>query len=264
LISLAAVLCLTVGSGSSAANANSGSAPVLPKTLSGLCSLPYVQGVVVRFAASDGAELVGAVAGKGRVGIELANSSDGEICDWVANEHTLINALVARGYRVLLFDYRGTGRSAKVSGKPSGAWGKDAIGAATELRRLGSRQVVLAGASTGGIVALAAAGSVRPAPVAIVALSTSGDPGPTSTSADKGGLDGKAAVETLRVPLLLVAARQDAYAVAPTRLLFRLARTSDKQLVLVPGQAHGFFDLDPSGPTVDTRILDFIASHVRG
>src|SRR5581483_10484250 len=65
----------------------------------------------------------------------------------------------------------------------------------------------------------------------------------------------------LRVPLLFIAAKQDAYGFAPTEQLYRAAQTADKQLLVVPGQAHGFFDLDPSGPKVDARILDFIRTH---
>jgi len=262
LVSVLVTLFVAVGWAVSLTQASVGSGSVLPKTLSKLCGLPYVRGAVVQFSAGDGAPLVGAVAGRGKIGIVLTNTSDGEICDWVASENKLINSLVGQGYRVLLFDYRGTGRSPKVVGKRSGAWGSDAIGAAAELRRLGSSRIVLVGASTGGIVVLAIAHTVNA--FAVVGLSASGDPGATSTSADKGGLDGKAAVKALRVPLLFIAAKQDAYGFAPTEQLYRAAQTADKQLLVVPGQAHGFFDLDPSGPKVDARILDFIRTHARG
>jgi len=255
-------LSVAVGSGAPVTNASVGSRSLVPKTLSKLCGLPYVKGAVVQFPAGDGAPLVGAVAGQGKIGVVLANTSDGEMCDWVANENKLINSFVDQGYRVLLFDYRGTGRSPKAAGKRSGAWGEDAIGAAAELRKLGSSRIVLVGASTGGIVVLAVAHTVKP--VAIVGLSASGDPGPTSTSADKGGLDGKAAVRTLRVPLLFIAAKQDTFGFAPTEQLYRAAQTADKQLLIVPGHTHAFFDFDPSGAKVDARILDFIHAHTHG
>jgi len=257
-----ATLSAAVGSGASVAHGRVGSGSILPKTLSRLCGLPGPNGAVVQFPAGDGAPLVGAVAGNGKIGVVLANTSDGEICDWVANEIKLINSLVGQGYRVLFFDYRGTGRSPKAAGKQSGAWGEDAIGAASELRKLGSNRIVLVGASTGGIVVLAVAQTVKP--VAVIGLSASGDPGATSTSADKGGLDGKAAVKALRVPLLFIAAKQGTFGFAPTEQLYRAAQTADKQLLVVPGQAHAFFDLDPSGPKVDARILDFISTHAGG
>jgi pimeloyl-ACP methyl ester carboxylesterase len=221
----------------------------LPKTLSKLCGLPGVSADVVQFASADGARVTGAVGGKGGIGVVLANSSDGTMCDWVGNESKFINLLIGKGYRVLLFNYKGA------------HWDANVVGAAAQLRAMGARRVVLVGASTGGIVALGASARIRPAPVAVIGLSASGDPGATSTSAAKGGIDGKAAAAALKVPLLLVTARNDSYGYAPTVTLFRAAHEKDKQLLVVPGQAHAFFDFDPSGTKVDARALAFIGAH---
>jgi len=256
------VVCAS-GVGSLFSTVASGGNAATPKTLDKLCRLPYVRGAVVRFPASDGAELLGAIAGKGRVGVLLANTSDGSICDWVANEQDTINAIVAGGAQVLLFDYRGTGFSPKHPGAAAGAWDRDVIGGAAELRRLGARKVVLAGASTGGIVALAAATKVKPAPVGVIALSASGDPGPTSTGPAQGGLDGKAAAAAIRLPLLFIVAKDDSYAFSPTKTLFGAARSTDKQLLVVPGSSHGYFDSDASASKVRTRILGFIKTHTK-
>ncbi len=245
------VVCAS-GVGSLFSTVASGGNAATPKTLDKLCRLPYVKGAVVRFPASDGAELVGAVAGKGRVGVLLANTSDGSICDWVANDQDTINAIVAAGAQVLLFDYRGTGFSPKHPGPAAGAWVRDVIAGAGELRRRGARQVVLAGASAGGDAVLAAAGKVKPAPAGIIALSPGPDP--------RVGADGKAAVAALRLPLLFVVAKQDAYG-DETQPLFRAARSTDKQLLVVPGSTHGYFDSDASAAKVRTRILGFIKSH---
>jgi pimeloyl-ACP methyl ester carboxylesterase len=262
--SAAAVACAVVvvgGLGAVLSAEAKGGAATPPKTLRKLCGLPYVPGTVVRFPASDGAPLVGAVSGKGRVGVLFANTSDGGLCDWVAGEWHTINAIVAAGNQVLLFDYRGTGFSPKHPGTASGAWDRDVIGGAAELRRLGAHQVVLAGASTGGIVVLAAGTKLKPAPAGIIGLSASGDPGPTSTGPAKGGLDGAAAVAAIRLPLLFVVAKDDLFAFSPTQTLFRAARSKDKQLLVVPGSSHGFFDKDASGAKVRTRILTFIQAH---
>jgi alpha-beta hydrolase superfamily lysophospholipase len=234
-----------------------------PKTLDKLCRLPYVKGVVVRFSGSDGAELVGAVAGKGRVGVLLANTYNGGVCDWVANERDTINAIVAGGAQVLLFDYRGTGFSPKHPGPAAGAWDRDVIGGAAELRRRGARQVVLAGASAGGVAVLAAAGKVKPAPVGIIALSPGGPIGATSRGVDKDQAAAVAAVAALRLPLLFVVAKQDPRSFDETKALFRAARSKDKQLLVVPGSSHGFFDFDASAAKVRTRILGFIKAHTK-
>jgi pimeloyl-ACP methyl ester carboxylesterase len=241
-----------------------GGAVASPKTLAKLCGLPYVRGTVVRFRAGDGAQLVGAVAGTGHVGVLFASDGEAGICDWVSHQHNTINAIVAAGDQVLLFDYRGTGFSPKHAGSSSGAWDHDAIGAAAELRRLGARHVFLGGDGTGGIVVLAAASKVKPAPAGIIGLSAAGDPGGVTTGPTKGELDGKAAVAALRLPLLFIVAKADPYAYAPTRTLFRAAGSTVKQLLVVPGSGHGFFDDDPAGAKVRARILGFIKTHAKG
>jgi pimeloyl-ACP methyl ester carboxylesterase len=244
-----------------ATDARNGNAAT-PKTLDKLCRLPYVKGVVTRFSATDGADLVGAVAGKGRVGVLLANTYNGGICDWVANDRDTINAIVAGGARVLLFDYRGTGFSPKHPGPAAGAWDRDVIGAAAELRRRGAHQVVLAGASAGGVAVLATAGKV-PAPAGVIALSPGGPIGATSRGVDKDKAAAVAAVAVLRLPLLFVVARQDRYSFDETKALYRAARSKHKQLLVVPGSSHGYFDSDASAAKVRTRILRFIKAHTK-
>ena len=234
-----------------------------PKTLSKLCGLPYVKAAVVQFPASDGARLVGAVAGKGKVGVVVANTHDTGICTWVVNGRRTIDALVAAGNEVLLFDYRSTGFSPKAQGKAAGEWqDRDVLGAAAELRRLGASQVVLAGASIGGIASLLAATTLKPAPAAVIGLSASGV-GPTETSLLRTGTEsGATAAAKIRTPLLLVVAKDDTYASA--RNLFKASRAADKQLLVVPGQTHGFFDNDPAGAKIRTRILKFVQAHTHG
>jgi pimeloyl-ACP methyl ester carboxylesterase len=257
-VTASCVVFVVGGLGAAVSTDASSGATAPPKTLSKLCGLPYVNGAVVRFSAGDGAQLVGAVAGKGRVGVLFANTTNGGICDWVANERDTINAIVAAGAQVLLFDYRGTGFSPKHAGAATRAWDRDVIAGAAQLRRHGARQVVLAGASAGGIAVLAAAGNVKPAPAGVIGLSASGRIGPTS-----GGVDGRAAAAALRVPLLFIVAKGDPYGFSPTMTLFRAARSTDKQLLVVPGSSHGFFDSDASGAKVRTRILGFIKAHTR-
>jgi pimeloyl-ACP methyl ester carboxylesterase len=260
----AVVLIALVGVGGIAAvsaEATEG-APPPPRTLSKLCGMQFVQGTVVRFPASDGAQLVGAVAGKGRVGVLLASGSNTGICDWVLQESGTINAIVAAGAQVLLFDFRGTGFSPEHPGAASAARDRDVVGAASELRRRGARRVVLVGASSGGIVVLAAATKVKPAAAGIITLSaTGGEHGELSTEPAEGDLDGKAAATALRLPLLLVVANADSYAFAPTKTLFAAAGSADKQLLVVPGPTHAFFDDDPSAGKIRSRMLAFIRAH---
>ena len=232
---------------------------LLPKTLPKLCGLPDVEGAVVQFKAGDGANLVGAVAGRssGRVGVVLANPGGGEICNWVSlsGDPKLINALVADGDQVLLFDYRGTGHSPKASGSRSSAFDQDVRGAVAELRQRGVRRIVLVGGSVGGIVSLVAATKLKPPPAAIIGLSASGISTPFRDS------DGETAAAKLHAPLLLVVAHDDELSAA--RGLFKASSSSDKQLLVVPGSSHAFFGLDPSGPKIRARVLTLIRAHTR-
>jgi pimeloyl-ACP methyl ester carboxylesterase len=207
-----------------------------PKTLAAYCKVPSLRGDVIRFHG-----LTGAVVGSGEVGIVLANTSDGHICDWVLDDSALMADFAKNRYRVLLFEWHG---------KTEAAQARDVEAAAVELRRLGSSTVVLGGASIGGVTALEAATSLKPAPVAVFGFSSSSD-SPAAAMA---------AVHRLKLPLLFVAAKDDPDA-SSTRSLYRNATTKTKQLVLVSGQTHGFFDLNPSAKKVDAAVLAFIAKH---
>jgi hypothetical protein len=206
------------------------------KTLAAYCKVPSVKGEVIHF---DG--LTGAVVGSGKVGIVLANTSDGHICDWLLDDSSLMGGFAKNGYRVLLFEWHRTTEAAQAD---------ETAAAAVELRKLGSSTIVLGGASIGGITALEAAAKLKPAPAAVFGFSSSTD-SPAAAMA---------AVHRLELPLLFVAAKDDPYA-SSTKSLYRAATTKTKQLILVSGQTHAFFDLNPSARKVDAAVLAFIAKH---
>jgi len=207
-----------------------------PKSLAAYCKVPSANGDVIRFG-----RLTGAVIGGGTVGIVLANTSDGHMCDWVLNDSALMTDFAKKGYRVFLFEYRGRTEAAQA---------RDTAAAAAELRTLGSRTIVLGGASIGGVTTLEAATTLQPAPAAIFGFSSSTDNPAAAT----------AAVRRLRLPLLFVAGERDPYA-SSTKALYSSAASKDKQLILVPGMTHGFFDLDPSARKIDAAVIAFIAKH---
>jgi pimeloyl-ACP methyl ester carboxylesterase len=207
-----------------------------PKTLAALCQVPSVEGSVVHFGG-----MAGGVVGSGKVGIVLANTSDGEMCDWLLNESGLMSGFAKAGYRVLVFNYRASTEAGQAR--------DDAI-AAAELRRLGSSTVILGGGSIGGAVSIEAAAALRPAPAAVFGLSASSDNDAAV----------RAAAKRLRLPLLLVAAKQDPNT-ASTKAIYRASTSKTKQLLLVPGMTHAFFDLDPAAHKIDTAVLAFIAAH---
>jgi hypothetical protein len=60
--------------------------------------------------------------------------------------------------------------------------------------------------------------------------------------------------------LLLVSAKEDPYA-TDTRAIYRAAGSRDKRLLVVAGQTHAFFDLDPAGPRIRAAVIAFVAAH---
>jgi alpha-beta hydrolase superfamily lysophospholipase len=127
------------------------------------------------------------------------------------------------------------------------------------------REIVLVGASLGGIIVIATAPDLDPEPRAIVTLSASGFAG-TNSGRGYGNLDAKAAVERLDVPLLLVTAEGDREALVDARALNAAATTETKELVILPGSSHATALLSdkPSAAAVRARLVDFIKKHTAG
>jgi dienelactone hydrolase len=170
-------------------------------------------GEIVQIAV-QGETLDGIVIGDGPGGVVLAHQRGSNLCEWLS----FARRLASQGYSTLAFDFT-----------PSLDLGESVAAAAEELRRRGGRRVVLAGASMGGTASLVAARSA-PGVVGVVSLS-----GPEVF----GNLDAGEAVRGLEAPLLLLAAKGDGHFPADARTLFRQARSDDKELVLLPGSAHG-------------------------
>jgi len=189
---------------------------------------------VVRFPAGDGATLTGVLLGRGPVGVVLAHQSDGDLCQWMPFAHDLARM----GVRALAFNFEGYG-SSTVGGDVADPLGQDVRAAAGRLHAAGARRVVLVGGSMGGTAVLSAAGHQDPAVAGVVSLS-----GPATFP----GADASAAVPSITVPLLLAAGRLDEPFVQDARALFGRATGARKQLLIVPGTAHGVQLMGPSGP----------------
>jgi len=224
--------------------------------LAGRCSVPNVHATTFRFKTGDGVLLDGAVIGQGRVGIVLAHESVGDLCNWVFEG----NLLSRQGLRVLMFDYRGFGLSAKVTGSRAARIDLDIAGAIGELRRRGSQKIVLVGASLGGAAVLAAAASARPPLAGVVCISA---PDSAFLRGDQYAvLDSTAAAARVRTPLLFLAASNDPFVpVRATRKLYQVATVKDKRLVVVPGYSHGVGIVGDGGSKLRNLIVTFIRDH---
>jgi pimeloyl-ACP methyl ester carboxylesterase len=206
---------------------------------------------VVRFRASDRARLIGVSLGSSPIGIALGHESDGTLCNWMPYARILRQ----KGYRVLAFDFRGWGSSAAVNGARRGRLDLDFAAAASQLRKLGAERIVLAGASLGANAALAAATEVTPSVSAVMSLS-----GADATFSSR--LDGSATVPKLTVPVLFMVAERDSGFADDARKLYAQTLSVDKQLLILPGGAHGTFMLrGAAGAAPRAAVLDFVRAH---
>ena len=244
-----------------------------------LCDVE-VPGKAIYFRSKDGVRLAGAVLGRGDRGVVFANGwaatfqsgrarsvsyrsgapRRGLYCEWVRAQR-FTDALIRDGFRLLLFDYRGTGESDSPGAAAHDRYDLDLAAAVDELRRRGVDHLVLVGSSFGGIVVIAAAPHLDLQPSAIATLSASGFAG-TNSGRGYGNLDAKAAVEHFDVPLLLVAAEGDRY-VGDSRALDAAATTKQKELMILPGSLHAtaLLTQGPAAAQVRARLLDFIKRH---
>jgi pimeloyl-ACP methyl ester carboxylesterase len=182
------------------------------------------------------------VLGTGSTGVVLAYERNGRVCTWL----TLAEQLVTRGYRVALFDYTEVQDA-----------GQDVGLVVARLRTDGVRKVFLVGGSRGGSAALHAGVDVTPPVAAVVNIA--------------GGLpDGEAEARLLRVPLLLIAARDDSMLLslgqpAPAllgRIYQAAAHSPDRQLLLVDGTEHASeLFRGPAAGQVTDAVLTFLHRH---
>jgi pimeloyl-ACP methyl ester carboxylesterase len=187
------------------------------------------------FRASDGARLDGAMLGTGRTGVVLATEYPADLCDWIPEALVLR----ARGFRVVLFDFRGLGLSPRpVRITAETHYVDDVVGAARELRRRGASRVYLMGASLGATSSIVAATQIHPTVAGVVSLSGEAD---LTRSFPGSGLKAAVAAARLSMPVLYVAAHDDGLAPPADVRRFRsaLRRPGDKVAVF-PGSWHGW------------------------
>jgi pimeloyl-ACP methyl ester carboxylesterase len=201
---------------------------------------PCVEKDEVWFRAADGTKLVGHRFGGKRPGartaVVLAHMSEGDLCVWVRYARRLAGS----GFFVFPFDFRGHGFSHGLENHSSSP--ADVVAAVRAVRALGARKVVVVGASLGGIAAIVAAPTLRPAVQGIVSVS-----GPAAIA---GELNARRLAPRLRVPTLYLAAERDQSGpydfAAEARELHDATGTREKRIVLVAGSLHGTFLVDGS------------------
>jgi alpha-beta hydrolase superfamily lysophospholipase len=204
------------------------------------CLRPSDHATAVHFRATGGVRLYGAVLGRGTTGVVFAHQVAADHCQWLP----FARQVVVKGYRALVFDMRGYGKSTGFTNTDPQL---DVIAAAAALRRRGAKRIILVGASMGATAVVSAAPTIRPAINGVIELS-----GPTAF----GSADALAAARRLMRPALFIAGRDDGDFAQASRRLYKAAATKDKGLIIASNSWHGV--LLTYVPAVKKRMFGFI------
>jgi pimeloyl-ACP methyl ester carboxylesterase len=201
----------------------------------------------VTFPTEDGGEVYADVYGGGDKGIVLAHGGPFNKESWEKQARTL----AAEGFRVLVLDFRGYGKS-RGPGQAdpmSAPLHLDVLAAVRYLRKTGAKSVSVVGGSMGGGAAGDASIASRPGEIDRVVFLGSAPNGP----ADK-----------LKSSTLFIVARDDANADGPRlpgiRAQYEKA-PEPKQLIILDGSAHAqFLFQTDQGERVMREIVRFLSA----
>ena len=183
--------------------------------------------------------LTGVMLGSGATAFVFSDESDENLCSWLP----FVRTLRAHGYSALLYDYLDPSQLAA-----------DATAGAAAARAAGARRVILIGASVGARGSIKAAATGPPGVAAVVSLSAE-----RSVSSDPSDLVRSAA--HVKLPALLIGAREDPFAQGATGPLLRAMPSTHKRALVLPGVDHGTALLSGEhGRRVQSAILSFAAS----
>ena len=226
-------------------------APFAPTLLPQPTATPGAAGTrAVTLTTSDGAELQGTLYGSGPITVVLSNMGDNDPAPWQA----FAPQLAARGYTVLTYSYRFAKNAGGFDNTRAQQTLEDLRAAIAFAQRAQPQQLVLVGASLGGMMTAKAAGAAQPSAVVILAA-------PAELPAFDVRVE-PAELQALTMPKLVIGSQQDGVVpFADTQRLYALA-PEPKELHSYPGSAHGVQLLDgaEAGDLAD-RLIEFIAAH---
>jgi len=202
-------------------------------------------GRVVTFTADDGTRLSGVWRGTSDHVVVLSHQYDIDQAGWAP----LVEQLDRAGYATLTYIFRGYPPS---EGKPViSELQRDLDAAATFARAQGASQLVLIGASMGGIATVPAAIAIEPAAYVTI-----------SAPLGFAGLEASdAALQTSAAPKLFINSQGDPY-VADTEHMAAVA-AEPKTLSVYASSLHGMRLLSSkAGPELVGEIVNFVAAHM--
>ena len=237
LIGLAVVATLAFASTSGARIAAE------PPTLADACgSTAGLEAQTAWLTTSDGVRLYTAEAGTGSTAIVLSHQGRSDLCDTIPYATTL----VAAGFRVFAFDFRGWGRSQSPS-RHALALGNDLAAMVERTRAKGAERVFLIGASMGGAAIVQNTSNLR----------VDGRISLSGTRLWTGyGINHPDQLRRIRAPFLYIGARDDWRApLKEVRSILRRIGSRDKRTALYPGSDHGWALVDVGRLAASRRAL---------
>jgi pimeloyl-ACP methyl ester carboxylesterase len=183
----------------------------------------------ITFTTQEGTELTAALVGDGEVGVVFGHQLRSDYCSWVP----FAKQLAERRMRALAINFSSTSLD------------KDMVAGVRELRRRGSKRIILVGASMGGTAALVAAAEIDVAGVAAL-----------SAPREFSSLDALPSVRRLGTRALFLAGRQDVRFARDARQLYQATKSRNKTLVVTTGFEHGTDLLQD--PKAERALLDFL------
>jgi pimeloyl-ACP methyl ester carboxylesterase len=204
----------------------------------------------VSFEAEDGTPFSGKLYGSGSTAVILSNMGDNDPALWDA----FAPSLASRGYRVLTYTYRFPTRSSRFDSDMANATLADLNAAITFVREQGAQQIVLVGASLGGMATAKASAAEDPAAVVIIAS-------PMDLSEFDFRVE-ESELAAITAPKLFISSDNDSVVpFSETQRMFDLS-SDPKELLTFPGTAHGVHLFETEhGDDFAQRLIDFIEAN---
>jgi pimeloyl-ACP methyl ester carboxylesterase len=221
--------------------------PTLPP-VGAECPTQAAHGNQLRLVNGAGLSLAAVELGGGASAVVLAHQSDGSLCEWLPYGM----ALAAKGFRVLAFDFAGSGSSSIPKQK---TYVEDLRTAVTYLRGQGVTKVVIIGASMGATMSVVAAAAIAPPVDGVIALSP-----PLSFD----GVNAEKAAPSLKTPALFIAGELDGDYPSYAKSIESATPVEYRELLIVTGPQHGVQLVDAevqSTLLVRTAVEQFLALH---
>jgi hypothetical protein len=242
VLALPATVACATGAAAPARSAERQVAAEKPPRLATACgSASGIDARALWLTTNDGVRLYAIDAGTGSVAVILNHQGRSDLCEELPYAKTLI----AAGLRVLAFDFRGNGLSARPAKNPL-AYRHDFVAAIKHLDGDGASRIVLVGASMGGAAAVQNSGGLPL--TGVVSLS--------GTRLWPGFGINKPGPQALRVPFLYIGSTDDWRApFKEARAIVSKVGSRDKRSIFLRGSLHGWELVQTAPSARKTRSL---------